>query len=115
MIGPVVRGLWPGVVGIVGNAEVLCLPCADKAYGERAVATVVDGDIDGYAVDEDSSDYPRDNEGNALGVMFANSEDAQGQYCGNCREPLFDRDDYPDTADYDTELGVFAVIEETEE
>ena len=54
-------GLWPGVVAMVGDAEMYCVPCAKRRYGDGDVQAVIDG----------SPGYERltDHEGNPLSVV----------------------------------------------
>src|SRR5258708_6294828 len=75
-------GLWPGVVAIVGDADMYCVPCAETRYGSVAVQAVVEGVV-GY-------EQYTDHEGNMLGVVLCGSEDLHGQYCGKCHQPLCD-------------------------
>lgn len=69
-------GLWPGVVAIVGDADMYCVPCAKRLYGERVVQAVIDG-APGY-------EQATDHEGNPLGVVLCGSEDLRGMCCGVC-------------------------------
>jgi hypothetical protein len=77
-------GLWPGVVAIVGDADMYCVPCAKRRYGAGAVQAVIDG----------SSGYERftDHEGNPLSVVLYGSEDLHGICFGNCFTPLDNED-----------------------
>lgn len=77
-------GLWPGVVAIVGDADIYCVMCAKNMYGSLEVQAVVDGSP-GY-------ERYRDNEGNALGVVLRLSEDLHRQTCRVCRIKLCDED-----------------------
>lgn len=75
-------GLWPGVVAIVGDADMYCVPCGKQRYGEEAVQAVIDG-APGY-------ERYTDGEGNSLGVVLRMSEDLHGMYCGACGSRLCD-------------------------
>jgi hypothetical protein len=79
-------GLWPGVVSIVGDAEMYCVPCAKRRYGDGVVQAVIDG----------SPGYERltDHEGNPLSVVLYGSEDLRGMCCGDCFTLLEDEDGY---------------------
>lgn len=79
-----VSGLWPGVVAITGDADMLCVACARQCYGAAPVQQVIDGKP-GY-------EQYTDHEGNTLGVVLRGSEDLHGQYCGRCHVPLCDDD-----------------------
>jgi hypothetical protein len=76
------HGLWPGVVALVGDADLYCVSCARRRYGEQAVLAVVSG-TPGY---EDYTDH----EGNPLTVVLHGSEDLHGMYCGDCSTCLCD-------------------------
>ena len=78
-------GLWPGVVAIVGDADMYCVPCAKRRYGAGAVEAVIDG----------SPGYERltDQEGNPLSVVLYGSEDLRGMCCGDCFTLLDDEDE----------------------
>jgi len=73
-------GLWPGVVAIVGDADMYCVPCARRLYGGAAVQAVIDG----------SPGYERytDHEDNPLTAVLYGSEDLRGMCCGDCFTPL---------------------------
>ena len=73
-------GLWPGVIAIVGDADMYCVSCAKGLYGERPVQAVIDS-IPGF-------DRYTDHEGNPLGVVLYGSEDLRGMCCGMCFAPL---------------------------
>jgi len=77
-------GLWPGVVAIVGDADMCCVPCAKRLYGDLAVQSVIDG----------SPGYERftDHEDNPLSVVLYGSEDQCSMYCSDCFTPLDDED-----------------------
>ena len=77
-------GMWPGVIALVGDADMACVPCAKQQYGEEAVQAVIDG-LPGY-------ERYTDHEGNPLGVVLSGSEDVHGMFCGRCRRPLCDED-----------------------
>lgn len=77
-------GLWPGVVAIVGDADMYCVSCAEVRYGERSIALTVSGPKE----DEE----PLDGEGNPLGVVLYGSEDLHGMYCGDCGGVLCEDD-----------------------
>jgi hypothetical protein len=78
-------GLWSGVVAVVGDADMYCVPCAKRRYG-NAIQAVIDG----------SSGYERftDYEGNPLSVVLYGSEDLRGMCCGSCFTLLDDEDEY---------------------
>jgi len=78
-------GLWPGVVAIVGDADMHCVSCAKRLYGDGAIEAVIDG----------SPGYERltDHEGNPLGVVLFGSEDLDGMCCGDCFTPLAEEDE----------------------
>lgn len=75
-------GLWPGVVAIAADANLYCVPCAKRLYGDEAIQAVVDA--------VPSWGKYRDHEGNPFGVVLRWSEDAHTQYCGapGCGERL---------------------------
>jgi hypothetical protein len=75
-------GKWPGVVAIVGDADIYCVPCAKRLYGEVPIQAVID-DERGYERYTDQSRNP-------LGVVLYGSEDVHGMYCGGCGTPLCD-------------------------
>lgn len=77
-------GLWPGVVAIVGDAEMHCVPCAKRLYGDGAVQAMIDGSP-GY-------EQYTDHEGNPLTVVLYGSEDLRGMCCGECFTPLDEED-----------------------
>jgi hypothetical protein len=70
----------------VGDAEMYCVPCAKKRYGNAAVQAVIDG----------SPEYERftDHEGNSLSVVLYGSEDLRGMCCGDCFTLLDDENGY---------------------
>jgi len=95
-------GLWPGVVAIVADAEMLCVPCAKWRYGAAPVQRVIDGEP-GY-------EQYTDHEGNVLGVVLHGSEDVHGQSRGRCHEPLCDEECrcyQPGQAEHWFEYGTF--------
>ena len=71
-------GLWPGVVAIVGDADMYCVPCAKRRYGADVVQAVIDG--------------LTDQEGNPLSVVLYGSEDVRRMCCGDCFTLLEDED-----------------------
>lgn len=77
-------GLWPGVVAIVGDADMYCVPCAKRHYGDGAVQALIDG----------SPEYEHltDHEGNPLSVVLYGSEDLREMCCGGCFTLLDDED-----------------------
>lgn len=77
-------GLWPGVVALAADADMYCVPCAKRRYGEGAIQAVIDG----------TSGYERytDHEGNLFTVVLSGSEDLEGMCCGDCFTP-FDEED----------------------
>jgi hypothetical protein len=77
-------GLWPGVVAMVGDADMHCVPCAKRRYGDAAVEAVIDG-LPGY-------ERFTDHEGNPLLVVLSGSEDLREMCCGDCFTPL-DKED----------------------
>jgi hypothetical protein len=79
-------GLWPGVVAILGDADMYCVPCAKLRYGDDAVEAMIDG----------SPGYERftDHEGNPLSIVLYGIEDLRGMRCGDCFTPLEDEDGY---------------------
>jgi hypothetical protein len=77
-------GLWPGVVAMVGDADMYCVPCAKRRYGSLAVQAVIDGSP-GY-------EHFTDQEGNPLSVVLSGSEDLREMCCGDCFLPLDDED-----------------------
>ncbi len=79
------EGMWPEVVAIVGGADMYCLSCARKRYGEQAIAALIEG-RPGY-------ERLTDHEKNPLTVVLDGSEDVQGMCCGNCFLTLDDTDD----------------------
>lgn len=103
-------GLWPGVVAIVGDADMYCVPCAKWIYGAAPVQQVIDAEP-GY-------EQYTDREGNVLGVVLSGSQDVHGQYCGRCHEPLCDEDCIcyqPGQAGHWQHFGEFrGIVEESE-
>jgi hypothetical protein len=79
-----VYGRWPGVVAIVGDEEMYCVPCAKGRYGEEAVQAVVDG-MPGY-------ERYTDHEGNTLEVVLRGSEDLHTASCRDCGARLCEED-----------------------
>lgn len=79
-----VYGLYPGIVAVAADADLHCIDCACKYYGQQIMG-VVDSTPDG-------AEASTDHEGNPFTVVLQGSEDAAGQYCGDCREPLFDEE-----------------------
>jgi hypothetical protein len=77
-------GLWPGVVAMVGDADMYCVPCAKRRYGDAAVEAVIDG--------SPGCEHLTDHEGNPLTVVLHGSEDVHGMCCGNCFTLLEDED-----------------------
>ena len=77
-------GLWPGVVAIVGDTDMYCVPCAKRRYGGLAVHAVIDGSpgYEGFT----------DHEGNSLSAVLYGSEDLCGMCCGGCFTLLDDED-----------------------
>ncbi|HEX4206247.1 MAG TPA: hypothetical protein VHZ51_19020 [Ktedonobacteraceae bacterium] len=75
-------GKWPGVIAIVADADVYCVPCAKGLYSETTIQAVVDG-TPGY-------EAYQDHEGNPFGVVLRMSEDLHCQYCGCCHSRLCD-------------------------
>ncbi len=73
-------GLWPGVVAIAADADMRCVLCAKRVYGEEAIQAVVDG-TPGY-------ECLTDGEGNPFGVVLRGSEDVHAGYCRDCGESL---------------------------
>ena len=67
-------GKWPGVVAIVGDADMYCVPCAKRLYGDGPLQAVIEG----------VPDYERytDHGGNPLTPVLSGSEDLHGQHCG---------------------------------
>jgi hypothetical protein len=95
-------GKWPGVVAIVGDADMYCIPCAKQRYGEVPIQVVIAGER-GY---EQYTDHSR----NPLGVVLYGSEDVHGMYCGGRGTPLCDEDCIcyqPDQAEYWNQYGTF--------
>lgn len=81
---PQAFGLWPGVVAIVADAEMYCVPCAKGFYGEEVIEAVIAGEP-GY-------ERYTDHEGNPLTVVLRGSESLHTMHCGSmaCRIPLCD-------------------------
>jgi hypothetical protein len=77
-------GLWPGVVAIVGDADMYCVPCAKRRYGEDPIQAVIDGTL-GY-------EQYTDHEGNPLGAVLYENEDLHGMCCGQCFALLCDEE-----------------------
>jgi len=77
-------GLWPGVVAIVADVEMYCVPCAAMVYGISSMQMVVDG-VPGW---QGLVDYA----GNSFGVVLYGSEDVHTMYCGRCLERLCDEE-----------------------
>jgi hypothetical protein len=77
-------GRWPGVVAIVSDADMHCVPCAKRRYGAAAVEAVING-LPGY-------ECLTDQEGNPLSVVLYGSEDLRDRCCGDCFTPLEDED-----------------------
>ena len=77
-------GLWPGVVAIVGDADMFCVPCAKRLYSDLAVRAVING--------SPGSERFTDHEGNSLTVVLSGGEDLRGMCCGDCFTPLDDED-----------------------
>jgi len=77
-------GLWPGVVALAADAEMYCVPCAKRRYGEDAIEAVIDG-TPGY-------ERYNDHEGNPFTVVLSGSENLEGMCCGGCFTP-FDEED----------------------
>ncbi len=77
-----VYGLWPGVVAMVADADMSCVPCGRYLYGEDCIQAVIEG-APGY-------EQLTDHEGNPLSVVLWGSEDLHGMHCGWCMEPLCD-------------------------
>jgi hypothetical protein len=78
------HGLWPGVVAVVGDADMYCVSCAKRRYGEQVVVAVINS-VPGY---EQSADH----EGNSLTVVLSGSEDVHGMSCGDCSTCLCDEE-----------------------
>jgi hypothetical protein len=97
-------GLWPGVVAVVGDANLWCVPCAAQYYGNRAIQMVIDSEP-GYELCTDS-------ECNPLGVVLAGSEDLHTMYCGSCGDHLCDEECIcyqPGQAEHWQQYGSFLV------
>jgi len=77
-------GLWPGVVAMVGDADMYCVPCAERRYGAAAVQAVIDGSP-GY-------EGLTDHEGNPLTVVLSGSGDLRDMCCGDCFTRLDNED-----------------------
>jgi len=77
-------GKWPGVVAIVGDADMYCVLCARHIYGEVPIRAAVYGQR-GY---QQYTDHNR----NPLGVVLYGSEDLHGISCGGCGTPLCEDD-----------------------
>jgi hypothetical protein len=95
-------GLWPGVSAIVGDAELLCVPCAKWRYGAAPVQHVIDGGSE--------REPSADQWGNVLSVVLHGSEDLHGEYCGRCHEPICDEDCIcyqPGQAEHWNQYGTF--------
>jgi hypothetical protein len=82
-------GLWPGVVAIVGDADMRCVPCAKGLYGDLAVQAVIDGSP-GYECCTDHEDNP-------LSVVLYGSEELLGMCCGECFAPLCGEDGWDES------------------
>lgn len=89
------------IAGIVGDADLYCVPCARKQYGNRAINAVLSGVWHGRPIDALNGRGPRDREGNVLGGILSDSEDLidldgpadrEGRhgprYCGDCGAAL---------------------------
>src|SRR6266566_2930038 len=98
-------GKWPGVVSIVGDAELWCVPCVRLLYGEEPVQAVIDGTT-GY-------EQYTDHEGNALGVVLHGSEDVHGMSCGKCSARLCDEECSCYQVDWDAVDGEVNGLAET--
>ncbi|HVU00070.1 MAG TPA: hypothetical protein VHE33_21405 [Acidobacteriaceae bacterium] len=95
-------GLWPGVAAIVGDAELLCIACAEYRFGVASVRRVIDG---GAEQGEQTDQW-----GHTLGVVLCGSKDLHGTYCGRCQRPLCDEDCIcyqPGQADHWNQYGTF--------
>jgi hypothetical protein len=77
-------GQWPGVVAVVADADMYCVSCARRRYGEQAVLAVIDA-MPGH-------EQETDHEGNPLTVVLSGSEDLHGRYCGDCSTCLCEDD-----------------------
>jgi len=102
-------GKWPGVVAIVGDADMYCISCAKHIYGELPIQAVIDG----------KSGYERytDQSRNPLGIVLYSSEDVHGMYCGGCGTPLCADDclcSHPGQAEYWNQHGTFFDESESE-
>lgn len=104
-------GKWPGVVAIVGDADMCCVSCAKEVYGVVPIQAVIDGER-GY---ERYTDHGR----NPLGVVLYGSEDLHGVYCGGgCGTPLCDDECicyHPGQAEHWRRYGLFFDEEKSEE
>src|SRR5579859_5546672 len=83
-----IEGLWPGVAAITADADMHCLDCARSIYGGGVIQVVIDGNP-GW---DDWKKYA-DHEGNPFGVVLADSEDLNGEHCGDCGEPLYNEEE----------------------
>jgi hypothetical protein len=102
-------GLWPGVVAIVGDADLWCVSCAAQYYGNGAIQAVIDGKP-GY---ERYTDF----EGNPLGVVLSGSENLHTAYCSSCGDQLCDEECIcyqPGQAEHWHQYGSFLEPEEEE-
>ncbi|GHO69781.1 hypothetical protein KSC_086730 [Ktedonobacter sp. SOSP1-52] len=79
-------GLWPGVVAIAADANLFCIPCAMRFYGEEVIQAVIAG--------EPGWQSYTDHEGNPFTPVLRGAEDLHYQYCGGggCTTHLCDED-----------------------
>ena len=75
-------GKWPGVVAIVDEGEMWCVPCARLRYGEQPVQAA----IDGVPGDERYTDV----EWKLLDVLLHGSSDLHAEWCVRCGVVLCD-------------------------
>jgi hypothetical protein len=95
-------GLWSEVTAIVGNAKLLCVPCAKWRFGVASVNYAIEG------VRERK--VHTDQWGNTLSAVLRGSDDLHTECCGRCHGPLCGDDCIcyePEQAEYWREHGVF--------
>jgi hypothetical protein len=67
------------VVGIAGDADIHCLPCAYRAYSDSSIRDMLNNGMD----------YP-DRENNPLGVVFLDSLTDEDHHCTVCGADLYE-------------------------
>jgi len=101
-------GMWPGVVAVCGDAEMLCVPCAKLHYGNEAIDRLIEGRVNLHLepiyqewcgqrvkmgeVPVAGPDYPLDSSQSPLTVILYGSSDVHGMNCHRCMRRLCDED-----------------------